>query len=328
MTFKSAMSRGLEALFVGITVSACGVVGMATAADIVNFQLKWQHSAQFTGFYAAEKLGFYTEEGIEATLLQGGPGIDVNAPVLEGKAQFGIDGADHLIELHASGTDVSALGVIFHRSPIVYIADQSTGITRPDQFAGRTIRMVPSHKTFFRAFATRNKIPEESVKFVSLRPNAESWESGKADVWSVYSIGMLAVVEKAGHSANVIFPDDYGLHFAADTIFARRDFVDQNPGLAKRFIRASRRGWEYALAEPAKAVKMVPDTAPGFDATAELNVLLALLPMLQRNGWLVGTLNPPVWEEMTEVLRRVGVIQAEYSAKSLIRTDLFPNTHP
>ena len=48
----------------------------AKAADLVkvNLQLKWVDQAQFAGFYAAVDQGFYKAQGLDVTLLPGGPG--------------------------------------------------------------------------------------------------------------------------------------------------------------------------------------------------------------------------------------------------------------
>ncbi|MBM4467876.1 MAG: ABC transporter substrate-binding protein, partial [Chloroflexi bacterium] len=53
-------------------LAACGPQEVEQPPDQVTVQLKWVHQAQFAGFYAADKKGFYAEEGIDVTLNAGG----------------------------------------------------------------------------------------------------------------------------------------------------------------------------------------------------------------------------------------------------------------
>ena len=64
---------------------------------------------------------------------------------------------------------------------------------------------------------------------------------------------LVVVVQRAGYKINLIYPDDYGVHFYGDTIFARDDFIAANPDLVRRFLRASLKGWTYAVENPAAA---------------------------------------------------------------------------
>ncbi|MFM1822734.1 MAG: hypothetical protein RI967_1000, partial [Planctomycetota bacterium] len=55
--------------------------GAAVAAlDKVSIQLNWVAEPEFGGFYAAEQKALFQSEGLEVTLVQGGP--DVPAPQL------------------------------------------------------------------------------------------------------------------------------------------------------------------------------------------------------------------------------------------------------
>ena len=49
----------------------------AAALDSVSLQLKWKHQFQFAGYYAALEQGFYRHAGLDVTIREGGPGVDV-----------------------------------------------------------------------------------------------------------------------------------------------------------------------------------------------------------------------------------------------------------
>src|ERR1019366_6964231 len=70
----------------------------AAALDQVSMQLKWKHQFQFAGYYAALEQGFYRDAGLDVTIREGGPGIDVTELVASGKADFGVCSASVLRE--------------------------------------------------------------------------------------------------------------------------------------------------------------------------------------------------------------------------------------
>ena len=70
----------------------------ADALDQVSMQLKWKHQFQFAGYYAALEQGFYHDAGLDVTIREGGPDINVAEAVASGKADFGVCNASVLRE--------------------------------------------------------------------------------------------------------------------------------------------------------------------------------------------------------------------------------------
>jgi ATP phosphoribosyltransferase len=70
----------------------------AAALDSVSLQLKWKHQFQFAGYFAALEQGFYRDAGLNVSIREGGPGIDVTEVVASGKADFGACSANVLRE--------------------------------------------------------------------------------------------------------------------------------------------------------------------------------------------------------------------------------------
>src|SRR6267378_4173620 len=90
----------------------------AAALDPVSVQLKWKHQFQFAGYYAALDQGFYRNAGLDVTIREGGPDIDVAETVASGKADFGVCGSGVLRDW-AKGHRLVVLAAIFQRSPAI-----------------------------------------------------------------------------------------------------------------------------------------------------------------------------------------------------------------
>src|SRR4029077_1139237 len=102
-----------------IIIAACLVLlasHPAAALDQVSMQLKWKHQFQFAGYYQALEQGFYRDAGLDVTIREGGPGIDVAETVASGKSDFGVCSASVLREW-SMGRRLVVLAAIFQRSP-------------------------------------------------------------------------------------------------------------------------------------------------------------------------------------------------------------------
>ena len=72
-------------LLIGVGLTACGPSATPIPAlTSITMQLLFTHNATFSGFYAADQKGYYAAEGLVVTFIEGGPTIDLIAPVLNG----------------------------------------------------------------------------------------------------------------------------------------------------------------------------------------------------------------------------------------------------
>src|SRR5438552_1296542 len=121
-------------------IMAAGLVLVAShpaaAFDPVSLQLKWKHQFQFAGYYAALEQGFYGDAGLDVTIREGGPGIDVAEAVAGGKADFGVCNASVLREW-AMGRRLVVLAAIFQRSPAVVLVARRADISGVSELRGR-----------------------------------------------------------------------------------------------------------------------------------------------------------------------------------------------
>ena len=77
-----------------------------------------EHQFQFVGYYAALEQGYYRHAGLDVSIREGGPDIDVAETVASGKAYFGVCSASVLREW-TMGRRLVVLAAIFQRSPAV-----------------------------------------------------------------------------------------------------------------------------------------------------------------------------------------------------------------
>lgn len=97
----------------------------------VTLQLQWFDQAQFVGFYVAKQKRFYSEEGIDVSILPGAPGSNPIRPVLDGNADIGIATGDRVLTSGAERYDIKAIGTVFGRSMGCFMSRESESIQNP-----------------------------------------------------------------------------------------------------------------------------------------------------------------------------------------------------
>jgi NitT/TauT family transport system substrate-binding protein len=270
--------------------------------------LLWTHTNTFAGYYAADRKGYYAAEGLSVKLIPGGPRVDYLTPVVEGAAQFGDGGADEMLVARSEGKPLRAIATTYRRSPVVFFARAASGITRPEEFAGKTIRLAPGLGPTLHAMMARVGISRDRYRVVVAPSDAQQFASGQIPVWGAYVNAFVTELERAGHALNLIYPDNYGVHFYGNCIFAREDLLTAKPELARRFLRATLRGWAAVVEDPGIVGNLVAAYTPDTDIALENARMVASLPLVNTGEDRLGWMRPEVWAGMERMLRAQGVV--------------------
>jgi len=291
-----------------IAVASCGSTATPSASlTPVTVQLAWTHGAQFAGLYAADQNGYYAAEGLAVRLVETGPSDDRLVPVLADTAQFGIASPVQLIPARADGKPLRAIAAIYRRDPFVFFALADSGITRPADFVGKTIQLRPPARPLLRTVMTHAGIAPGQYK----EDNDSDYTalySGAIDVATGFVTNEVLAAQAAGHKLNLIYPDDYGVHFYSDTLFSTDDFLAAHPDVVLRFLRATLKGWTYAVEHPTAVAPLVLKYKSDADAAHENATMAASLPLVNTGEDQIGWMKPEIWDGMAQTLRDQGLL--------------------
>jgi len=300
-------------LLLTVTLAACGPQEVQQPPDQVTVQLAWTHQAQFAGFYAADQQGYYTEEGLEVTLLpRPVVGTDTVAVVVDGKADFGVDYGARLVAARSQGRPVTAIATLYRRYPMVFMTLASSGLTRPHDFPGHTIRTLTpgSSAVAFRALMTRLGLDPDSVRQVDAGYDLAPFFAGELDIWPGYLINEVLAAREQGYQVNLILPDDYGVHLYGDTLFTTERLIQENPDLVLRFLRATLRGWRWAVENPAEAGPLALEYDPALDAAHQAAMMEASVPLIHTGEDHIGWMRAEAWQGTHDILLEQGLLAA------------------
>jgi NitT/TauT family transport system substrate-binding protein len=244
-------------------VLACGPVPTPTSVPLepVSLQLQWVTQAQFAGYYVALDKGWYLEEGIDLKIEPGGPDLVPVDLILSGARDFGTALlADQVVAVQQDKPVVS-LAQIQQMNGLMLVAKKSSGIEGPQDFVGKRVGVwLGAWEAQFDALMVKEGIAPTDFELVSQGFSMEPFLNGDLDVASAMIYNEYYVVVESGIKAedlNIIDYADYGLDFPGDVLFTTRQMVEQNPDLCVRMLRASLRGWQYAVEHPEDAADIV-----------------------------------------------------------------------
>jgi len=275
--------------------------------DKVSVRLKWLHSAQFAGLYVAEKKGFYRKANIQVDLEEGGIKVDEVEMVHKGINDFGIVGAHQLVIARTEGIPLTSIAVIFRKNPSVFISLKGSGIKKPQDFVGKRILYPPANISL----ASMMKLQGISMKELILVPPSYDlglMERGEVDVWTGYLINQVITMRQKGYQVNIIYPDEYGVHIYGDAIVATEKLIEENPELVTKFLRATLRGWRYAIENPEESLDILSEYQLDIDREHALASLLIQIPLIQTGENDIGWMRDDVWLGMQNLLFDNGLI--------------------
>ena len=133
----------MKKFLMAAAATAALMAGTASAyAEAVTIQLKWVTQAQFAGYYVAEKQGFYKDAGLEVTIKPGGPDIAPPQVIAGGGADVIIDWMPSALASREKGVPLVNIAQPFKRSGMELTCRKETGITKPEDFKGKTLGVV------------------------------------------------------------------------------------------------------------------------------------------------------------------------------------------
>src|SRR6266702_5524895 len=289
----------------------------AAALESVSLQLKWKHQFQFAGHYAALEQGFYRDAGLDVTIREGGPDIDVAKAVASGKADFGVCNAGVLREW-TMGRRLVVLAVIFQRSPAVILVPRRADISSVSDLRGRKLMDTPGSDEIA-AMLKREGVDYEAMPRVAHEGNPRDLLAGRADAMVAYSTNEPFVLEQLGAAFRSFSPDAYGIDFHGDNLCTSEANVKAHPDRVAAFRVASLKGWAYALEHKEATIDLILRSYSTKKSREDLLFVAGHTEMLVgRDPKRIGEQDPSRWQSIAATYRKLGLLSDETLPPALI----------
>lgn len=320
---RAFLSLSCSALAAG-GLGQFGYIPSAAAQELkpVGFQLSWIKSIQYGGYFAAVDNGDYKKESLDATFASGGPNIDPVANVASGRSGLGDRPIGPLIVAREKGLPIKVIATVFQKSPYSIMSLASKPIKTIKELKGKTLAVATSNRPLVLNLLRESGVDPQFVNMVPSSPDPSALVSGQIDAYTGYSTNQGVMLTTRGVAIYVINAHDLGLPETAGTIYGREGYLKENRDTVVKFLRASIRGWKWALANPEATTKLMVDKygAPGLDYQAQLNEIKASAPFItagaaETKGLLAIDLG--LFDQIIDVYRKAGIVKSSMSSKDL-----------
>jgi NitT/TauT family transport system substrate-binding protein len=286
--------------------------------------LHWDHQAQFAGYYIALDKGFYAAEGLDVTIIRGGPNVRSCETVDSGKATFCTTMLSNALEKRENGIPLVLIAQIVNRSNFEVVAwkrpDGPNGreITKPSDLDGSKITAWEQdfrlpYKAFFEA---QNIRPDIIPQYYSL----SLFLNHGCDACSAMRYNEYHWLIQHGVNADdltVFNLCDYGVPLPEDGIYALASTYENDPELCHAFARASLKGWQYARDHQREALDAVMQRVEEVQLPTNRahmqwmlgEILNSIFPG-DSGGWIPGKLSENSYRQVTMMLKRFGAISS------------------
>ena len=268
---------GTGAAAAALALGACGNAADSGAAGDgkktkLTFCLDYTPNTNHTGIYVAQAQGYFADEGLEVEIVQ--PADDTaEAMIGSGKAQVGVSYQDYIANALDSDSPmpIQAIAAIIQHNTSGIMSRKADGITRPKAMMGHKYATwdMPVEQATIKHIVEKDGGDFSKLDLVPY--NVDDEVSGlKADMfddvwvyegWAVQN----AVVQDFDYNYFSFISIDKVFDYYTPVLAANSEYAQKNPEVIKAFLRAAKRGYEYAISNHADAAQILLDAVPELD---------------------------------------------------------------
>ncbi len=174
----------------------------------------------------------------------------------------------------------------------------------------------------FQAMFKHEGIPLRTVKQRPHTWNLRDLIEKRVDAVTAYSTVEPTQLRQAGVEPSMIRVADYGVDFYGDTLFTTEAAVKKDRARVAAFIRATRRGWEYAMEHQDEMIDLIlkkPEVQRRGLKRENLEIeAREMRPLILPELVDIGHMNLGRWERMEQIFQETGLIRHKPSLKGFL----------
>ncbi|MYD78045.1 MAG: ABC transporter substrate-binding protein [Gammaproteobacteria bacterium] len=242
------------------------VAGAAHAETSIKFANDWKWEGPAAPLLLAWDTGLYSAEGLDVQMDTGKGSLDAIPRVASGTYEMGNADINSLIKFRDKNPDlpVKAIFMLYNAPPFAIVGRKSLGVNTPKDLEGKILGAPAPDGAYaqWNAFVKANGIDASQVTIenVGFPVREPMLAQGKVDAITGYAFSSFINLKANGvaeDDISVLLMRDHGLDLYGNVILVNPQFAEENPEAVKGFLRATIKGFQATIADPASAVKHV-----------------------------------------------------------------------
>ena len=254
------MPRVLFALLTAITISGCAkhtddsLQSTSSGPTSITVQLDWVAEPEHGGFYQAQARGFFTDAGLDVTLIQGGANAFPTQKVATNQAQFAQSDSTNTILAIAEGLPIVQVAAVFQQNPSVLMLHADNPISTFEELDGKTIMARPEW-AFLPYLKNKYDIEFQLIPFnfsvANFIANSDFIQQG------FYIAEPFFIEQGGGQKPKFLYSWDTGFDSYV-VLVANQAWTNEHPAATRAFLAAYIRGWQdYLTGDPTPAHELM-----------------------------------------------------------------------
>ncbi len=299
----------------------------ARAQEVIYFMPQWTPQTQFAGYYVALEKGFYAEEGLEVVIDHfGGSSTESVIDKLVHR-QEDIITTQLVTALLAREKGIKLVNVLQTSQVNGLMCVAQFPIESPQDLDGSKIgRWKVGFGEVCDMFCYKNGLEVQWIPYIH---GINLFVSGAVDALLCYSYSeyLQLVLATGGISPkNVIRFRDYGFDYPEDGLYVTEQYYLKNKDRVDKFVRASRRGWEYAAQHREEALEISMRIISSYNVATNLpfqRMMLDEMLNLQVNPATgvvdFAPVRRDVFASLVAMMREMGYLKTDVKYEEMIR---------
>lgn len=322
--------RKLALLALCAVVAACSPAGQepadAPGRTAMKLATDWRAQAELGGYYQALATGEYAKRGLDVTLIQGGPGVNVPQLLATGAVDAGVGSNSFIVmNLAKEKAPVKAVAAFMDKDPQVLIAHPGQGIDSIADMKDRPILLADASITAFWVWLkAKYGFTDDQVRKYNY--SAAPFLADKRIIQQGYATSEPYLIEKEGKIKPAVFLlADNGYPAYASMALMPDSFIAKNPSAAQAFVEATAAGWKsylYGDAKPGDAAILKDNPEMTQDVLDQAREKMRSYGIVPKDG--IGQMTDARWAEFFKVASDQGVYPKDMDYKSAYTLQFLP----
>lgn len=337
---RKLFSRTLTLAFAAALIASCrtpqsSAPGAAQPAtlDKVTLMLDWTPNTNHTGLYVALANGWFRDEGIDLDIQQPGATVVPNQVVAERQALFGVSSQEQVVIDRSQNLPIVSIAAIIQHNTSGFASVKDAGVQKPADLAGKRYGAfgLPFEQPFLDALLKCDAADASTIQTIQLGPTSDYRAMLGREIdfaWIFFGWDGVAA-ELAGEPYNMIMLSDYAdcvPDYYTPLIITSESLIAENPDLVRRFLRATARGYDFAIRTPDEAATILLEQVPELQTSADIVRASArwLAPRYQAEASRWGEQKRDIWQAFADFSKRAGILSADIDVDKAFSNAFLP----
>jgi NitT/TauT family transport system substrate-binding protein len=295
---------------------ASSAAAECTTPTPVKLQLQWFAQAQFAGYYAAKDKGFYADQCLDVTIVEGGVDIVPQTELAQGNTDYAIAWVPKALASREQGAGITNVAQVFQKSGTLQVSWADSGIKTAADFKGKKIGNWGFGNEFevFAAISKAGLDPAADVELVQQQFDMKGLLSKEIDAAEAMTYNEYAQLleTKNPDTGELYQPSDFnvlsyeaeGVGMLQDAIWANQEKLASDAdyqATTQKFVQASLQGWIYCRDNAQECADIVTKNGSKLGASHQLWMMNEVNKLIWPSPQGVGVMDPAKWDQTVTI---------------------------